>query len=90
MDLSVAEYLDVIRAGLAKQVKLEGRPKKVVIVGAGMAGLVAAYELKRAGHSRSSSRRSSAWVDGCTRCAIPSPTGYMPRSAGCASRAPTN
>ena len=25
-------------------------PKKVIIVGAGMAGLVAAYELKRAGH----------------------------------------
>jgi hypothetical protein len=27
-----------------------GHPRKVVVVGAGMAGLVAAYELKRAGH----------------------------------------
>jgi monoamine oxidase len=43
-------YLDVIRNGVRKHFK-EGRPKKVVIVGAGVAGLVAGYELKRAGHT---------------------------------------
>jgi monoamine oxidase len=28
----------------------QGAPKRVVIIGAGLAGLVAGYELKRAGH----------------------------------------
>jgi monoamine oxidase len=41
------EYLQIIREGL--QPKAE-KPRKVVVVGAGMAGLVAAYELLRAGH----------------------------------------
>lgn len=46
---SIDEYIRVIRYGI------EGMPsprpnKRVVIVGAGMAGLVAAHELKRAGH----------------------------------------
>jgi monoamine oxidase len=39
--------LSLIRDGLPKT----ARPKTVVIVGAGMAGLVAAYELLRAGHN---------------------------------------
>jgi monoamine oxidase len=43
-------YLEVIRNGVRKSFK-EGKPKKVVIVGAGVAGLVAGYELKRAGHT---------------------------------------
>ncbi len=47
---SIEEYLDVIRGGIRTKFK-DGRPKKVVIVGAGMAGLVAGYELKRAGHT---------------------------------------
>lgn len=38
--------LSIIANGLTKT----SRPKKVVVVGAGMAGLTAAYELKRAGH----------------------------------------
>ncbi len=38
--------LDLIRDGLPRA----ERPKKVIVVGAGMAGLVAAYELQRAGH----------------------------------------
>jgi monoamine oxidase len=45
----VDDYLDVIRKGIAKQFG-PGRPRKVVIVGAGVAGLVAAYELLQAGH----------------------------------------
>jgi len=40
-------YLRLIRDGFPPN---GGKPKKVIIVGAGMAGLVAAYELKRAGH----------------------------------------
>jgi len=40
------DYLTLIEKGLPPT----HRPQKVVIVGAGMAGLVAAYELKRAGH----------------------------------------
>jgi monoamine oxidase len=39
-------YLSVIREGLPRT----RTPKKVIIVGAGMAGLTAAYELLRAGH----------------------------------------
>jgi monoamine oxidase len=39
--------LEIARHGLPRR---EGRPKRVVIVGAGMAGLVAAWELARAGH----------------------------------------
>lgn len=47
---SIQEYLDVIRKGIRSEFK-DGRPKKVIIVGAGVAGLVAGYELKRAGHN---------------------------------------
>lgn len=41
------DYRSIIERGLPKA----ARPQKVVIVGAGMAGLAAAYELKRAGHT---------------------------------------
>jgi monoamine oxidase len=47
---SIQDYLNVIRNGIRSEYK-EGQPKKVVIVGAGMAGLVAGYELKHAGHN---------------------------------------
>jgi monoamine oxidase len=46
-DLSTAAYLQIIQHGLRPKT---ATPKKVVIVGAGMAGLTAAYELLRAGH----------------------------------------
>jgi monoamine oxidase len=47
---SLQDYLEVVRYGIEK--KFDGaRPKKVVIVGAGLAGLAAGYELKRAGHN---------------------------------------
>lgn len=45
-DLTTDEYLNLIRHGLPQT----GSPKKVVIVGAGMAGLVAADLLLKAGH----------------------------------------
>jgi monoamine oxidase len=45
-ELDKDRMLSVIDAGLPRS----DRPKNVVIAGAGMAGLVAAYELKRAGH----------------------------------------
>ena len=47
---SIPEYIDVVKRGIAG-IFPDGRPKKVVIVGAGLAGLSAGYELKRAGHT---------------------------------------
>lgn len=44
--MSSLDYLSLIRNGLGRTT----RPKKVLIAGAGMAGLVAAHELLRAGH----------------------------------------
>jgi monoamine oxidase len=46
---TIDELLQSIRAGIGERFA-PVRRKKVIIVGAGMAGLVAAYELKRAGH----------------------------------------
>jgi monoamine oxidase len=46
---SVESYLEVIAKGIGESFEAV-RQKKVIIVGAGMAGLVAAHELKRAGH----------------------------------------
>jgi monoamine oxidase len=44
--MSESDYEKIIKQGLPKT----GKPSNVVIVGAGMAGLVAAYELMQAGH----------------------------------------
>jgi monoamine oxidase len=41
------DVLEVAKQGLGRRA---GAPKRVLIIGAGMAGLVAAYELKRQGH----------------------------------------
>jgi monoamine oxidase len=46
---SIPDYVDVVKQGISKNFKSE-RPKKVIIVGAGLAGLSAAYELLQAGH----------------------------------------
>ncbi len=46
MSSETPDYLDVIDHGLP----IAPVPRKVVVVGAGVAGLVAAYELQRAGH----------------------------------------
>ncbi|MBL8077705.1 MAG: flavin monoamine oxidase family protein [Anaerolineales bacterium] len=45
----IVEYVDVVKQGLAKKIK-NGKPKKVIIVGAGLTGLAAAHELIQAGH----------------------------------------
>jgi monoamine oxidase len=47
---SIQDYLDVVTQGIVKKVG-DGRRKRVVIVGAGLAGLAAGFELKRAGHT---------------------------------------
>jgi len=47
---SIQDYLDVVRQGIGKKFG-HGNPKKVIIVGAGLAGLSAGFELKRAGHT---------------------------------------
>ena len=44
--MQISDYASIIRDGLPKT----NQPRTVVIVGAGMAGLSAAYELLRAGH----------------------------------------
>jgi monoamine oxidase len=44
-----SDQLDIISNGLSKDFA-HSKPKKVIVVGAGMAGLVAAHELLRAGH----------------------------------------
>ena len=46
---SIQDYVNVVRQGITKKFPSE-RPKKVIIVGAGLAGLSAAYELLQAGH----------------------------------------
>jgi monoamine oxidase len=46
----IQDYIEVVNQGIGKKYK-DGKPKKVVIVGAGLAGLAAGYELKRAGHT---------------------------------------
>src|SRR5258706_5107919 len=46
----IQAYLSIIQQGLESFTQGAGGPKKVVIVGAGMAGLTAAYELLKAGH----------------------------------------
>src|SRR5438067_13143272 len=46
MSTEPIDLLPIIERGLGAAV----RPHKVIVVGAGMAGLSAAYELKRAGH----------------------------------------
>jgi len=45
--LSISDALSIIRSGLQPTGR---QPKRVIVVGAGMAGLVAASELQRAGH----------------------------------------
>lgn len=47
---SIQDYLGVIRNGIKSKFG-DGKPKNVVIVGAGLAGLAAGCELKRAGHT---------------------------------------
>jgi monoamine oxidase len=47
---SIQDYIDIVKQGIGKKFAA-GKPKKVVIVGAGLAGLAAGYELKRAGHT---------------------------------------
>lgn len=46
----IQEYVDIVKQGIAKKFE-SGKTKKVIIVGAGLAGLSAGYELKRAGHT---------------------------------------
>lgn len=46
---SIQDYLDIVDQGISKKFRT-GKSKKVIIVGAGLAGLSAGYELKKAGH----------------------------------------
>ncbi len=47
---SISDYVQVVRGGISKRFEAAGGRKKVVIVGAGLAGLSAGYELLKAGH----------------------------------------
>jgi monoamine oxidase len=46
---SIQDYVDAVKQGIAKKFSDEN-PRKIIIVGAGLAGLAAGYELLRAGH----------------------------------------
>jgi monoamine oxidase len=46
---SIQDYVDIAKNGISKKLP-GGKPKKVIVVGAGLAGLSAAYELLQAGH----------------------------------------
>ena len=46
---TIQDYIDVVNQGITG-IFGYGRPKKVIIIGAGLAGLAAAYELLKAGH----------------------------------------
>ena len=47
---SISDYVRVVQGGISKQFEAVGGKKKVLIVGAGLAGLSAGYELLKAGH----------------------------------------
>ena len=47
---SIQDYVDVVRDSITKHYNAGGFKKRVIVVGAGLAGLSAAYELLRAGH----------------------------------------
>ena len=49
-DAERRRYLAMIAQGLTKTSRTTRRPQRVIVIGAGMAGLSAAYELLRAGH----------------------------------------
>jgi monoamine oxidase len=49
-EYSIQDYLDIVRGGIGKKLG-SAKPKKVIVVGAGLAGLSAGFELKRAGHT---------------------------------------
>lgn len=46
----IEDYVEVVDRGIDKKFKVGKPGKKVIVVGAGLAGLSAAYELLRAGH----------------------------------------
>ncbi len=48
-DFRIQDYIDIVKEGMVRKVGARS-PKKVIIVGAGLAGLSAAYELLQAGH----------------------------------------
>ena len=47
---SIQDYIGIVKRGISRGFGA-GKPKKVIVVGAGLAGLSAGYELKRAGHT---------------------------------------
>ena len=48
--LATASFYSTSLSGVAQELSRSGPAKRVVIVGAGLAGLTAAYELTQAGH----------------------------------------
>jgi len=86
---SIQDYVNVVKQGIAKNFQSE-RPKKVIIVGAGLAGLSAAYKLLAVGHNPLILEAQHRVGGRIYTMREPFARGLLGKPGPCVSRAPTN